>query len=157
MPPTRSGAAPGRPPVDVLAVIAVGGALGSAARWGLGELLPHRAGELPVSTWIANVTGAFALGVLLVLVLELWPPQRLLRPFWGVGILGGYTTFSTYLLDTRTLLEAGQPVRAGLYLVGTLVTGLAATWLGIALGRALVQGATARAGGRHTDTEGSQP
>lgn len=156
MPHTRPDAASARPPAAELVAIAVGGALGSAARWLLAELVPHQSGELPVSTWVANVTGAFALGALLALVVHRWPAQRLIRPFWGVGVLGGYTTFSTYMLETRALLEAGQPGRAGLYLFGTLVTGLAATWLGLGLGRALVTGRMVRTAGRHTDAEGSQ-
>ncbi|HYN29138.1 MAG TPA: CrcB family protein [Dermatophilaceae bacterium] len=137
---------------DVLAVIAAGGALGSAARWALGTALPHRPGELPVATWLENVTGAAALGVLMVLVTEVWPARRYVRPFWGVGVLGGYTTFSTYMLDTHALFLAGRPLTAVGYSLGTLLTGLPAAWAGIAVARALTTRSTRRAArrGRHT-------
>lgn len=121
---------------DILAAIAAGGALGSLARWGLAEALPHGSGEIAVSTWITNVTGALVIGALMHLITEVWPPRRLLRPFWGVGVLGGYTTFSTYALDMHHLLAAGEPVRAAVYYLGTLLTGLPAVWLGLAAARA---------------------
>jgi CrcB protein len=151
---------PGRPPppglretlgerADVLAVIAAGGALGSAARWAVGTALPHRPGELPLATWLENVTGAAALGVLVVLLTQWWRPGRYARPFWGVGVLGGYTTFSTYALDTHTLLLGGRPAVAAAYALGTLLTGLPAAWAGMALARALTTRSTRAArGGR---------
>ncbi len=123
---------------DILAVIAVGGAAGSLGRWALSEALPHSPGRLPWATWVENVTGALALGVLMVLVLDLWPPNRYLRPFAGVGVLGGYTTFSTYMLDARDLFDAGEPALGLLYLLGTLATGLAAVWVGTLAGRVVV-------------------
>jgi CrcB protein len=129
---------------DVLLVIAAGGALGSLARWWLGELLDHRAGDFPWATVTENVTGSFALGFLMVLVLELFPTLRYLRPFLGVGVLGGFTTFSTYALDTRTLVVADRPALALLYLGGTLVAGLLAVWVGLGLGRVLVTAAVRR-------------
>jgi CrcB protein len=122
---------------DVLVVVAAGGALGSLARWGLGEALAGSEGSFPWATFIVNVSGSFALGLLMVLVLEVWPPSRYVRPFLGVGVLGGYTTFSTYALDTRALVVAGRAPAAGLYLLGTLAVGLVAVWAGIALARAV--------------------
>jgi CrcB protein len=127
---------------DVLAVIAVGGALGSLARWGLAQALPHPGATFPWATFAANVSGCLLLGVLMVGVLEVWPPSRYVRPFLGVGVLGGYTTFSTYMLDARGLLVAGRTALAGQYLFGTLAAGLAAVWLGVALARLAVRGAT---------------
>jgi fluoride exporter len=121
---------------DVLLVIATGGAMGSLARWGFGVLLPTGSHEMPWSTWAVNVVGAFLLGVLMVFVLDVAPPSRYLRPFVGVGVLGGFTTFSTYVLDTRTLLASGDVVAAGAYLIGTLLTGLVAVWVGVVLARA---------------------
>lgn len=123
---------------DILAVVAAGGALGSLARWGLAAALPAGPSGIPAAIWIANTTGALVLGALMILVTEVWPPRRYLRPFWGVGVLGGYTTFSTYVLDIHALLRAGSAPAAGVYLAGTLVTGLAAAWLGIAGARGLV-------------------
>jgi fluoride exporter len=123
---------------DILLVIAVGGALGSLGRWGLGRALVSSGGRFPWATFIENVSGGFALGVLMVLVLDVWPPSRYLRPFLGVGVLGGYTTFSTYMLDTRALFVDDRVPTAALYLFGTLVVGLAAVWAGIALARALI-------------------
>ncbi len=124
---------------QVLGVIAAGGALGSLGRWGLGEAIAHDRGAFATSTLVANVSGALALGVLMVLVLEVWPPTRLVRPFLGVGVLGGYTTFSTYMLDAFTLLAAGSvPVAFG-YLLGTLLTGLFAVWVGIVVARAAIR------------------
>jgi CrcB protein len=115
---------------SVLLVIGLGGAVGSLARWSLGEWL---AGRFPWATLVENVTGGLALGVLMVLVVEVWPSSRHLRTFVGVGVLGGWTTFSTFALDVRRLLADGEPALASLYLLGTLVAGLAAVWAGIAL------------------------
>ena len=120
---------------DILLAVALGGALGSLARWALAESLPHAADELPWGTVTANVVGAFLLGALMVVVLETGRPGRYLRPFLGVGVLGGFTTFSTYMLDTRVLLAEGEPLRAGGYLFGTLVAGLLAVWLGVVAAR----------------------
>ncbi|CUR60752.1 Protein CrcB homolog 2 [metagenome] len=125
---------------DVLVVIAAGGALGSLARWAVGEALPAGSHGFPWSTFLENCTGAFALGALMVLVLDVWPTRRYLRPFLGVGVLGGYTTFSTYMFDARGLLAAGHEVTAFAYLAGTLLVGLLAVWLGIVGARAAVAG-----------------
>ena len=128
---------------DLLIVITAGGSLGSLGRWALGQALPHAASQLPISTWVANTVGSFALGALVVVLTESRPPHRYARPFWGVGVLGGFTTFSTYVLDAHTLLDAGQALRAAGYVVGTVVTGLGAAWVGVRAGRA---GITSRSG-----------
>ncbi len=124
---------------DIVLAIAAGGALGSLARWGLTELLPHQPGQLAWSTMIENVSGALLIGIVMVFVVDVWPSTRYLRPFWCVGVLGGFTTFSTYLLDTRSLIVEGAMMRAGLYLFGTLFAGLAAVWLGVVLARTVVR------------------
>ena len=129
---------------DILAVIALGGALGSLARWGVAEAVPHERGGFAWSTLVTNVVGSVLLGVLMVLVLEVWPPTRLVRPFLGVGVLGGFTTFSTYTLDTTDMLRAGNPAAAAAYLFGTLAAGLLAAWLGMTLTRAWLERRHAR-------------
>jgi CrcB protein len=83
------------------------------------------------STMTVNVTGAFAIGVLMILVVDVWPPSPFLRPFLGTGVLGGYTTFSTAMLDLRTLLVGGAPGSAAAYLGLSLVLGLLAVWGGM--------------------------
>jgi CrcB protein len=120
----------------VLLVISAGGALGSLARWGVGELVPWSGNDFPWATFIENVSGGLALGMLMVFLLDVWPPHRYLRPFLGVGLLGGYTTFSTYMLESRDLLAGGEAATAFTYLAGSLVAGLTAVWLGIASARA---------------------
>jgi fluoride exporter len=124
---------------DVLALISLGGAIGSLARWALAELLPHAPSAFPWATALTNVTGCFALGVLMVLALEVWPPSRYLRPFAGVGVLGGYTTFSTAMLDTRSLAAVGRPALAAGYAVGTTLAALAAVVAAIVLTRVAVE------------------
>jgi CrcB protein len=119
---------------DVLVAIALGGALGSLGRWAMGELLAG-SGPFPWATLVENVTGAFALGVLVVLAFDRWPRSRYLRPFLGVGVLGGFTTFSTYVFDVRTLVADDRPLMAAGYLLGTLAAGLLAAWLGMAAAR----------------------
>lgn len=124
---------------DVIGVVAVGGALGALARWAVAQALPHDAGRFPWDTLLTNVGGCFLIGVLMVLVIERLPSRRLVRPFVGTGILGGFTTFSTYVLDTRTLVAADQPAVAAAYLAGTLVAGLLAVVAGLRLTEAVVR------------------
>ena len=128
-----------RPPrllhADVLAVIGAGGALGSVGRWGVGELLPWSGTSFPWATFVVNASGALALGVLMVLVLEVWRPHRYVRPFVGIGLLGGWTTFSTYALEARDLLAVGRPATALAYVAASLVVGLLAVWLGMLAAR----------------------
>jgi len=126
--------------VAMVMVVAFGGALGSLARWGVGEALAGSPDGFPWATFLVNVTGSFALGVLVVLVVARWPGSRFVRPFLGVGVLGGYTTFSAYLADTRALVVADRVPLAPAYVIGTVLVGLLALWLGIALARLAVTG-----------------
>ncbi|MPZ86239.1 MAG: fluoride efflux transporter CrcB [Actinophytocola sp.] len=119
----------------VLAVIALGGGLGALARYGLAELLPTPPGQFPWATFTANVAGCFLIGVLMVLITEVWSAHRLVRPFLGVGFLGGFTTFSTYAAETRALLSPGTVLTAFGYLAGTLVCALLAVAAGVWLTR----------------------
>lgn len=120
---------------DVLAVIALGGGLGSLARWALDEALGGPPAGFPWATFAENVSGGLALGALMVLVAEVWPSSRHLRPFAGVGLLGGWTTFSTYALDVRTLVAHDRVLTALLYVGSSLVLGLVAVLAGLRLTR----------------------
>lgn len=143
---------------DVLLVISAGGALGSLGRWGVGQLQPWTGSGFPWGTFVANLTGAFALGILLVFVHEVWPPGRYLRPFVGVGLLGGYTTFSTYMLETQDLLLDGRVSVAMIYLFGTLAAGLLAAWVGGVTARLVVHLARRRRQARRVpETEAATP
>jgi CrcB protein len=115
---------------SVLAAVSAGGVLGAVARYGLTAAFPPAPGRFPWTTFVVNATGCLLIGALMVLVAELWAGRRLLRPFLGVGVLGGYTTFSTYAVDIRGLVEAGAPVVAASYLVGTVVAAIAAVYAG---------------------------
>ncbi|WP_200961225.1 CrcB family protein [Phycicoccus sp. Soil802] len=121
----------------LLAAVAAGGVLGSLGRYAVGLALPHVSGAFAWSTFLVNVTGSLAMGVLVVWVLSMARPHPWLRPFLGVGVLGGWTTFSSYALDIHAMVQAGHGLVAAAYLVGSLVIGLVAVGLGITLGERL--------------------
>jgi CrcB protein len=124
--------------------VALGGALGAVARYGLGLALPTRPGQFPWGTFIINISGGLAIGVLVVLVTEVIRAHRLVRPFVVTGILGGFTTFSTYTVETQELLGAHAAATALVYLFGTLFAALAATAVGAGLTSAIGRRVTNR-------------
>jgi CrcB protein len=123
--------------VDVLGVIALGGVLGAEARYGIERLLPHEGG-VPWATLAVNVLGCLLIGILMVVLLELTAPHRLTRPFLGIGLLGGFTTFSAYAVETQQLLDDGRPQLALAYLAATPVLAIAFTWAGTATARTVI-------------------
>ena len=120
----------------VMAVVAVGGVIGTCARYGATQIWPHASG-FDWTTFTINVTGCLLIGVLMVLVTERFTVHPLVRPFLGTGILGGYTTFSTAMVGTHSLADAGSWGTAAAYLLGTLIAAVAAVWTGVALARRL--------------------
>jgi CrcB protein len=123
---------------SLLAAIAAGGVIGATARYGLSVAWPHhQPGGFPWATFVTNVSGCLLIGVLMVLITEAWTAHRLVRPFLGVGVLGGYTTFSTYAVDIQQAIAADHPRVALLYLAATLAAALAAVHTGIVLARLL--------------------
>jgi CrcB protein len=115
---------------DAVAVVALGGVHGAEARYGLGTVWTTPAGGFPWTTLLINVVGCLVIGVFLVAITEGRPAHRLVRPFFGTGVLGGFTTFSTYCLDTHRLLDVHRVGAAFGYLAGTLVAALGAVRLG---------------------------
>jgi CrcB protein len=108
----------------VFAAVALGGAAGACARYGLSVAFPDVGTGFPWTTFAINVTGSFLLALL-----PAFPLVRRhvhLPPLLGTGVLGGFTTLSTYSEQTRALLAAGQDGTALAYLVGTLAACLAA-------------------------------
>lgn len=110
-------------------LVAVGGMVGTAARLGLGLVLPD-AGGFPVAVLLANVLGAVLIGVLAARL----PSSTDLRLALGTGVLGGFTTYSAFMTGTVELW-ADAPVLAAAYAIGSLVLGLAGAALGLRFGR----------------------
>jgi CrcB protein len=121
----------GAVPWSTVAVVSAGGALGAEARYGVGLAISPGAGGFPWGTLTINVSGCFLIGVLITMVEEMWPTRRLLRPFLGTGVLGGYTTFSAYIVDTQRLVDAGAGPTAIAYLLGTVAAALPAVYIGL--------------------------
>jgi len=126
--------------VRSFALVAVGGAVGTLARHGIAEALD---GDrlFPLATFLVNVTGSFALGALLavLLVRDHSAPANRLRLLLGTGFLGGYTTYSALAVETDTLLR-GDHVALGItYAAGSVVAGLVAAGAGVAAARAVVR------------------
>jgi fluoride exporter len=131
--------------VPVLAAIALGGALGAPARYGVAQLVHVAPGGFPWATFWTNVSGSLALGVVLAAVLERFPPTRYVRPFVATGFLGAYTTYSTFAVETDLLVKDGHAGTALAYVAASLVAGFVAVWAGVVA----VRGSrTPRRGGR---------
>ncbi|MFJ4901511.1 fluoride efflux transporter CrcB [Streptomyces sp. NPDC088727] len=123
------------PQIPVVAVVALGGATGACARYGASLLWPTEAGGFPWTTLVVNVIGCAVIGVFMVVISEAWAAHRLVRPFFGTGVLGGFTTFSTYAVDIQRLVDGGR-ARSGLAYLGlTLLAALAAVWSAVWLTR----------------------
>jgi CrcB protein len=118
-----------------MGAIAAGGALGATARFALAQLIPGVEGAFPWATFCANVSGSFALGVLLILVIDRFPSGRVLRPFLVTGFLGAFTTFSTFALEVDLLIRNGDALKGTVYALASVAAGLVAVWSGILVGR----------------------
>jgi CrcB protein len=133
----------GRAEPGVLAVISLGGMLGSSARYGIARLIPTAEGGFPWATFWTNLSGSFLLGLFLIVILERLPHSRYLRPFVATGIIGAYTTMSTYLVETALLVKDGHASTGLLYGIGSLVAGLVLAYAGIRAGRLIPRRDTA--------------
>lgn len=136
---TGAGARPGRGAWrgqgPVVCAVAVGGGAGAAARYGASLLWPTPTGAFPWTTFTVNAVGCAVIGVFLVLITEVWAAHRLVRPFFGTGVLGGFTTFSTYAVDVQRLLDAGHPAAGLACLAATPVVAMAVVWAAVAATR----------------------
>ena len=116
--------------------VALGGATGASARFAVNLAAARLFGMgFPVGTLCVNVLGSFAMGVLAVLLLDRASP---LAPFLLTGVLGGFTTFSAFSLDTLMLWERGQPGLALVYVILSVAASLLAVFAGLALGRSIL-------------------
>jgi len=116
--------------------IAIGGALGAPARYGIGEAVHVSPGTFPWATFAINVTGCLVIGLLAV-VLTNRIEHPLVRPFLVTGFLGAYTTFSTFAVDVDVLGKDGHVGMAAAYVVASVAIGLAAVVTGLRAGRAI--------------------
>ena len=121
---------------DLLVLIAAGGALGAVLRHAVDTWVPTESGGFPWGTFAINVVGAFGLGLLHAYVPAHPRVPRRVRAVLGAGLLGGFTTFSAYAVQTRTLLAGGHDGLALGYLLGTL----AAAVVAVEAGRLVVPG-----------------
>ena len=125
--------------MKALLLVGLGGGIGSMARYALGMLLmqPAAHGRFPLATFAVNVLGCLLAGLLA----GWWERQAILsadaRLFVFTGLLGGFTTFSAFGLETVALLRRGEPGTAALYAGGSVALGIAAVWLGLRLVAAL--------------------
>ena len=118
--------------------VAAGGAVGAVARFltmsGVGHWFGH-AMSFPVATFSVNVIGSLVLGGLLEVMALVWSPSPEIRAFLVVGMLGAFTTFSTFSMDLYALLSKGQGLTAVLYATGSVFVCLLAFWAGLSLMR----------------------
>ena len=121
-----------------IALVAIGGAIGSVARYLVGVAGVKLAGpNFPWGTITVNVVGAFLIGLMVEMVARRFDASAEVRAFIVTGVLGGFTTWSSFTLDAFALFERGDLGLAAVYLLASLVVSFAAVFAGLALGRAL--------------------
>jgi CrcB protein len=123
--------------VDVLAAVFAGGFAGALARYELGLAWRTGTGRFPWTTLTINLSGAFLLGVILTVLVERIGPTRYLRAFLCVGVLGAWTTMSTFAVEADLLVRDGHASAALAYAAATVLVGIALTWAGVTLARRL--------------------
>lgn len=124
--------------MNKIVVIGLGSFIGANLRYWLQVALAARWGaDFPYGTLLINITGSFLLGLFATLIATRWVVSPNLRLFVAVGLLGGYTTFSSFTVETLALLQGGRWLPGVLYLLGNVMIGLLAALGGIALARAL--------------------
>lgn len=118
--------------------IGCGGFLGAVARYWLGGLISSQVTTaFPLGTFVINVSGSLLLGIVASIGVDSGFILPALRPALTIGFLGGYTTFSTWSLETVRLVEEGSYALAAANALGSLAAGLVGLWIGLVLGRAL--------------------
>ena len=124
-------------PFDIVGVV-IGAGIGGGLRYVIGGWIAERWGaSFPWHTLAINVSGAFLLGLLMALSAEREIGSTSMRLFLGVGVLGGFTTFSTLSYESVSLIERGLLVQGAANMFGSGVLGIAAAMAGLALGRAV--------------------
>lgn len=118
--------------VWIVVAVALGGALGTVARYELARAEPVHGGRFPCATFGANVVGSFVLGVVVVLLADTRASTGVPRAFAAVGFCGGLTTFSTWMMESVLLARDGSGATAAVYVAVSLVAGLVAVALGVA-------------------------
>lgn len=122
--------------MNTILLVAVGGALGSVARYLMASSIQVASGwEFPLGTVLVNILGCFLIGLLYVWLVARPDPRHELRALLMVGVMGGFTTFSSFSLETVTLFINGSYANAALNVALSLIACLAGTALGIALAR----------------------
>lgn len=125
--------------MKTILAIAAGGALGALGRHFLAYHVNAWIGSgFPWGIFVCNVVGSFALGVLVESSALVWSPSAELRAFIAVGVLGAFTTFSTFSLDIVLLLERGDLVKAGLYVTASVLCGVIGLFAGLHLIRTVM-------------------
>jgi CrcB protein len=124
--------------VERILAIGLAGALGALSRYGLQSLVNEVAGRPSIAgTLIANLTGAFLLGLIVAATEDRLALSSVTRAAVTVGFLGSYTTFSTFMFESVTRLEGGETLLVFGYIAGSIVLGLALAYAGLQLGRAV--------------------
>jgi fluoride exporter len=124
-------------PVTILVAVALGGAIGSLARYFVASAVQSPAMPFPWGIFVVNVSGGFLMGIIVelsALKLNISPE---LRAFLTVGVLGGYTTFSTFSLDSALLIERGAWISAAAYMAGSAILSVLALFAGLWIVRAI--------------------
>ena len=125
--------------MSMILSIAAGGAAGAVGRYlamiGVGQFMGH---GYPYGTLIINVIGSFALGALIEVFALTWSPRPELRAFFVVGLLGAFTTFSTFSMDVVTLIERGEFLPAATYIIASVVLSVAALFIGMIIFRQIL-------------------
>ena len=122
-----------------LLIVAIGGAFGSVARYSVTTISKGSfGGSFPWGTFIVNLTGSFAIGLLAASLLSKLGNNETLKLLLITGFLGGFTTFSAFSLDTVDLFSRGATILAAAYVLLSVGVAIAATFLGLAIGRALL-------------------
>lgn len=123
----------------IVVALGCGGIVGAIARYAVSLALPTPTGGFPWSTLIINLSGSALLGFLLTLLIEQFPRGRLARPVICTGVIGAFTTFSTFSVDVVELAHGHDYGTAALYLGTTVIAGLVALWLGVAAARVAIR------------------